>query len=73
MYARLYRMVEMLTSPKLETELEGHITSHNLIHHSYNNLRYAGSYVVYCCYYLSWCNSLCVPLEDMFMLMMHCL
>jgi hypothetical protein len=45
-------MVELLTGLKLETELEGHITSPNLIHHSYNKLR-AGSCVVYCCYYLS--------------------
>jgi hypothetical protein len=90
----------------LRWELEGQMTTQNLIHRSYNKLRDAGSYVVYCCYsssssshigvypvftvrcarktmirvrevyccyYLSWCNSLCVPLEKKILLMMHCL
>jgi hypothetical protein len=73
MYSRLYSLAELLNSPKLKIELEGQMTTQNLIHRSYNKLRDAGSYVVYCCYYLSWCNSLCVPLENIFLLMMHCL
>ena len=73
MYAMLYSLAELLNSPKLETELEGQITTQSLIHHSYNKLRDAGSYVVYCFYYLSWCNSLCVPIENIFLVMMHCL
>ena len=43
-------MAELLNSPKLKIELEGQMTTQNLIHRSYNKLRDAGSYVVYCCY-----------------------